>query len=49
MTAMSVATGAIDQTTAGAQEVAAEQVATVADLTGQVVVAIDRLRTLTSA
>jgi methyl-accepting chemotaxis protein len=49
MTAMSVAIGDIDQTTAGAQEVAAEQVATVADLTGEVVAAIHRLRTLTSA
>jgi methyl-accepting chemotaxis protein len=47
--AMSVAIGNIDQTTAGAQQVAADQVATVADLTGQVHAAIGRLRTLTSA
>jgi methyl-accepting chemotaxis protein len=49
MTAMSEAIGAIDRTTAGAQDVTAEQVRTVNDLNVQIGAAIDRLGTLTGS
>ncbi len=49
MTAMSEAINAIDRTTAGAQDLTAEQTATVNDLIAQITAAIDRLGTLTAS